>query len=89
MKKKRSAIGDSPGTRYYTINDIRYSVTGYGWGPERIIYRLYGETWTEVGSVFKENGGCWVTQDSQKCWRSLEQAVIEAAKTDQGVSYAR
>jgi hypothetical protein len=85
--KIRTSIGDAPSNRILTVNDIDYLIIGIPNTPEREIWRLDAKR--PVGSIFKENGGCWVTDQADKCWRSQEQAAVEVAKADQGVDYAR
>jgi hypothetical protein len=84
---KRSAIGDAMHSRLLTVNDIEYLVVGYPNTPEREVWRLGDET--PAGLIFKENAACWVTAVGGKCWRSIEQAAVEVAKADQGVTFAR
>lgn len=91
---KRAAIGDTPSTMDYTVNDRGYRVirTPYD-GPDAllIVWRLdaKGDPNGIAGHIQRRNGGCWLALPEQKCWRSREQAVVEIAKTDQGVRFAR
>lgn len=90
---KRTGIGDSPRMTDYTVNDRKYRVIKAPNDDEEhvLVWRLTerGEPDGIAGHISKINASHWKVVGKPERWVSKEQAVVEVAKADQGVSYAR